>query len=51
MNPRIHLEACRIVRERKAPDYRAACAMIAKRRRYQPQPVQPRLVRMPYRDD
>ncbi len=55
MNPRIHLEAQRLVRERKAPDYRAACALLAKRKRNKnQQPVVTREIpsnyRLPYAD-
>lgn len=46
----IHLEAVRLVRERKVSDYRAACVIIAKRR-HKPQPIKAREIRLPYRDD
>ena len=47
---RIHLEAVRLVRERKASGYQEACRMIAARRN-KPQPAKPRELRFPYRDD
>jgi hypothetical protein len=47
----IHKEAERLVRERKASDYRAACAMIAKRQRPKPSTIPAREIRQPYRDD
>jgi|LauGreDrversion2_3_1035106.scaffolds.fasta_scaffold219103_1 hypothetical protein len=47
---RIHLEAVRLVRERKASGYREACRMIAARRK-KTQPVTVREIRLPYRDD
>jgi hypothetical protein len=51
--PRIHHEAQRLVRERRAPDYSAACRMIAARRHKPKQPVtaNAREIRLPYRDD
>ena len=55
MSPAIHLKAERLVRERKAPDYRTACAMIARRPKRPPPvrtpPPPPREIRLPYRDD
>jgi hypothetical protein len=51
MNTAVHLQACKLVRERKAPNYRAACSLIAKRRHKPKQPVAVRELRLPYRDD
>lgn len=50
MSPYIFREAERLVREKKAPDFRAACSLIAKRKK--PKNTQPpRELRLPYRDD
>ena len=46
----IHLEACRLVRERKAAGYQEACRMIAARRKAK-QPVTVREIRLPYADN
>jgi hypothetical protein len=56
MSPAVHPEAERLVRERKAPTYRAACSLIAKRRgNKSQQPVTasrelPSNYRLPYAD-
>ena len=55
MTAAIHKEAERLVRERKAPDYRAACSVIAKRQRPKPSTPSTRELpanyRPPYADD
>lgn len=51
MTSRIHLEAAKLVRERKASDYSAACRMIAARRKPKPSTTPTREIRTPYRDD
>ena len=52
MSPAIHQRACQLVRERKAPDYRAACSMLSRSRRNKNKQLTTptRAIRLPYAD-
>ena len=52
MTPTLHARAIRLVAERKAPDYRAACSMISRSRRNKNKQLTTptRAIRLPYAD-